>query len=280
MKRFATLFIAAGLVLSITASAFAGNVFESMNKYDIKYKGYEIAYLGDNPTGPGTIPLDYDTGTNLANTGLPEGQTIRLAALLYATSIWKTPIGSNMETDVYSHSSSTGSYTAVLTGLTASAVADENNDGVYDFLYFSGGTVSWYFNEMDNASTLVNAPYSESTFDLFTRGDNFVNFDLADAYQYNGVGYTGRVSIADTSQITVTFQGETGNPMFDNNAHYGPDGVGYDIQIKATLSRGTNGWTFAVDDPAKTTVIPEPGTFVLVGIGLLLSVFFMRRRQA
>ncbi|ABB37624.1 PEP motif putative anchor domain protein [Oleidesulfovibrio alaskensis G20] len=279
MKRFATLFIAAGLVLSITASAFAGNVFESMNKYDIKYKGYEIAYLGNNPTGTGTIPLDYDTAANLATTGLPVGQTIRLAALLYATSIWETPIGSNLESEVYNHSNSPGTYTAVLTGLSASTVVDADNDGTYDYLLFSGGTVSWYFNALDSSSSLINAPYSEATFDLFTRGDNFVNFDLAEAFQYNGVGYTGWVSISDTTRIDATFLGETDNPMFDNNS-YGQNGDGYDIQINATLKEGTNGWTFAVDDPAKTTVIPEPGTFVLVGIGLLLSVFFMRRRQA
>ncbi|MGX7949435.1 PEP-CTERM sorting domain-containing protein [Oleidesulfovibrio alaskensis] len=279
MKRFATLFIAAGLVLSITASAFAGNVFESMNKYDIKYKGYEIAYLGNNPTGPGTIPLDYDTAANLATTGLPVGQTIRLAALLYATSIWETPIGSNLESEVYNHSNSPGTYTAVLTGLSASTVVDADNDGTYDYLLFSGGTVSWYFNALDSSSSLINAPYSEATFDLFTRGDNFVNFDLAEAFQYNGAGYTGWVSISDTTRIDATFLGETDNPMFDNNS-YGQNGDGYDIQINATLKEGTNGWTFAVDDPAKTTVIPEPGTFVLVGIGLLLSVFFMRRRQA
>jgi hypothetical protein len=51
-----------------------------------------------------------------------------------------------------------------------------------------------------------------------------------------------------------------------------------------TPNSGTNGWDFFVDDiklhPTSTTVVPEPGSFTLLGLGLLGLLAHGRRASS
>lgn len=290
MKRLSILI---AMVLSLTAfAATAGaNVFfdHPNQELDIKFKGIE--YVFDAQGNPVT-----DT-SGLFQAGL------NMNGLFYVDSIQKADGHGNPTNDpkVY-ESGSNDAYIGVLSGLSV-AYAEFNPETGSGIMYFTGGTLDWYYTADLNREDIIGARWDyENGGYLTSSGDPldlssmtpFLSYDMAYDVPAGSLleqlGVTGYANIRMNADGTISADyyayGDVKQTegmadwvveYFNNNKY----GLGHDIDMHATLKWANGNGFFNVNDPAliTTAATPEPGTFILMSLGLLSAAFFIRRQQ-
>ncbi len=87
---------------------------------------------------------------------------------------------------------------------------------------------------------------------------------------------TGNVSAIDNGGVFLNFNNSTQNIAYTNGAVSGSFTFAVnDLSVTAGNTVAVTGQIFA----AQQSVVPEPGTYALLGVGLLSIAFFRRRRR-
>lgn len=196
-----------------------------------------------------------------------------------------------------------GIYLAVMNDFLASKVVQTGSGNGSSHLtaniYFTGGTIAWYFIPEKEFQDYANIRYTDADgfifhnnnggdtlANLLTDREAFIVAELTEKYMEEGDGvYTGMASVKynlGNGYLEADFE-STGqvlnDPMYDTNAY-----AGADFTFGAKVAWNNNSGIFLVDDgrfriSTVAAPTPEPGTFILMGLGLLGAVFFVRRQQ-
>lgn len=280
MKRLC-LMIAVVLSLFVLAPAANANVFfdNPDTELDVKFKGVEYIFGPD-----GAVVANADEVIAAAD------PTVYIVQGIFYVDSIQIKDGDNLY-----QSNNDNAYVGVLSGLSIKSII-VGEGGAPTTIYFSGGTIDWYYTESLSRDIMINARWDEATGTWYSQNgerieivlneeDRFLSYSLA----YNGLGdgYATAVTNPDGT-ISASFfaYGDIVEvagldpwkyDYFDSNLY-----DGHDMFLHATLDWGEDGERFfRVNDPAMltTAATPEPGTLVLMSVGLLLSTFYVRRQQ-
>jgi hypothetical protein len=161
---------------------------------------------------------------------------------------------------------------------------------------FTGGTLDAYlFNSaqsLTNSATVFTnlatgslwlsaafAPGSDTDFPLATL--------VSTIFNNNGVdGKTGVAATLGTGSALLDVTGGSTAATLNTNSYLNPTtGLYDDISLANTFSilhsapAGALGWAIVSSDPLNVTAVPEPGTFALLGIGLMGMALFGKRKM-
>jgi len=279
MKRFMTL--AAAMIVSVCFAVTAqANVLADHGSYKGTYQGQEIVFNTE-----GGLVKSFDELLN------PVGMEMHAIAVITTINTTKTASSSGVVEypAIYSdYPGATGTYFATMTGLTAVGMSapsyDELEKNMTFDLFFTGGTLNWYFIDGPSASTDIhNLRYDEALGDFANNGvllgdmlpDPFLVANMADNENYSAkvtveVNLQGHVVRADYSLYANVAEGYE----FWQTGAYGNNngGIGYDMDFGGKLVWEDSESRFYVNDGNfrfATAPTPEPGTMLLMGVGLL-----------
>lgn len=295
MKKVLVLITIIGAMLfASTASAAFMDIFENDQAVEFKYKNWELVYEPVDQLTPLEVlagnPTEVTNFADFLNPGL------HIAGVLQMTRIEQGGVG------IWGDVGSTDSITGFFYDLTlAAASVDTATDTAV--LYWSGGVMDIYYNETIPSATL-DPTYDPGAVDPFETGgladftidaNRVLHLTMDPAYMFGGVGYAMRSTLAlldpnddnnyvgfDLNDANASFFASVdinvGNGSSFNNNLYGP--LGSDFAAQVNWSDPASGYQFTSDDPVDSYVVPEPSTYMLMGLGLLLSFLFVQRRRA
>lgn len=280
MKRLWVMLVLVVSCLAFAATASANVFYDYPNQQlDVKFKGVEYALSSNG-----------DVITDIAQLITSADST--MTGIFYVDSVQRADGKGNPyeEPPVYQPNGA-DVYIGVLSDLAVGTVSqlDANTFKIW----FTGGAIDWYYSTDYTREDVIGATYDPATGTYVTpdgeldyaSGEHFASYNLAYNDQYSGYAI---VTISETGELIANFHAygesvatadmeEWQAKYFDNDKY----GNGYDISLDATLNWNSGDPYFKVNDPAllDTAATPEPGTFVLMSAGLLLTAFFIRRKQ-
>ncbi len=284
MKRLIGLLAVAALTFGLALSAHA-NVFDGGGNYLLKYSGSEFAV-----DESGKLLSEGDLHTDgVLNSGY------YLNSVMLFTGVYEVPgedpYGQQNKTNLIGgNADQPGVYLAVMTDL---FVNDQTTGTIYDGkLVFEGGRLALYKIDDLFAADFNKIEYVSGVgFMIGNDSDSMVPLDLS--------GYTPFVEydLSGESVTSVNKYGHlagdaklVGNIAEDQKDQYAAfDNDRFDKHGNADLvTSATVNWNdglsgFMVEDPARISVAaptPEPGTLILMSLGLLGAGLCARRRRS
>lgn len=187
-----------------------------------------------------------------------------------------------------------GSYFAVLSGLTIDNFGDYDEDPTVTppkEVFFASGEIAMYHTNLSSreiADIISQSTYNPSERDfIYNNGSSFSLNDIiedATAIFKATIDQGASASyVSDGTAYYYSFNGFAsvlaGFEEWDNNITGGSD-----INLRATIRPSSyNQGAFSVRDGSviavRTAPTPEPGTFILMSLGLLVTAGFARRQQ-
>lgn len=311
MKRKIGLLFLVLLLLVVTSSAQASVLIAGQNK--IFYNNYETVFRADPLSGEyyeidqTAGPVNIDIGdifvgiiniqdiTDVNNQVIwdnPNGDQITGVFSQIVTDI--SPGGSGIIVDI--NPTSVNTFTTLAGDIFTTGLSDNE---MFELFYDAGGSTPFTTGgtiaasiaaAMDGTSWMVlgdaDSPVVDGdTFnkageeygwtDATTFGTPFVNFNGDSYFGLSVLAFEGVVN----DFIGVPLLNDPTETRFNSDVEFyanseltvNPDFVGFN-------PRGTSQWVFESNDPARVSVVPEPTTALLLGIGLLGAAGFVRRR--
>lgn len=170
-----------------------------------------------------------------------------------------------------SYDSTTAQISEAFTSVTMSSSA------ATDFLGYTDSASGFSLTSNGSTLTITNISYSEAS------------KSLSGTLAVGGVTkYTGAILSSTTASVSESFNASLGTGYLSTGNLYLTTGAAQAMLTAFGLSTiytsfvtGTNFGTFAADVTAAATVaVPEPGTYALMGLGLVGIASVVRRRRA
>jgi len=159
--------------------------------------------------------------------------------------------------------------TAVFSGYVASAIVPSASG--YDVFFTDGGFKVYLDNTPDFNATIANA--SDGSLFLDTVAVPGIVPSSPTTTLFSSVSaLTAPLSGTGTGYLDIV--GGSFASMFAQDVY----GINMDLLLKSDIEApGNSGWPIISEDPVSGQIVPEPGTIVLLGAGLLVAGISSRR---
>lgn len=289
MKRLliATMLLASIVLVSSVASAGFLNMDTGVT-YQWKYRNWEL--LTDSQ-GIAKDPAQIAVGD-------------KIWGLLRVSSVYEKATA----TQIWSESGDNQEVTGYFRDLTVSSIVPA---GAGFDVYFTGGVMDLYFDSTPDAGAptpyiggVQANGYIQNFAQLLAANPGYFNDDngvpfLSVAFDYGIVpGDTSTTQLANVSALSDPLKGDGAfyadavggylQHLFDSNIFhidaandndfYGQSIITTQNPVGAGQVPETFGFTYASEDPAELHTVPEPSTFLLIGVGLCSCLLFRRKR--
>lgn len=272
MKRLLTAVMLVALALGFSVAAQADPMTEHNGGIAGTFTGKEVL-LDDS----GALLTDdtalYRVGTNLYG----------VFTILSAQELIPASSTGNLDGYVYSSGAAgTGAYFAVLSGLKIAGFAENDSR-----ILFTGGVVTMYYTADYDGLPLGTAISRMAYIDGdFVYQDYSLNALMAAAtvvfeanFAESSAGLTMENGVLNATYWTYAHAAE-GYEEWVNGA-FGNGGK-FDFELSVTVRPNSPGYLVGAEGSFKgnhAAPTPEPGTFILMSLGLLLTAGFARRQQ-
>ena len=306
MKRLSVIFATMALTLMLSGAAYAD--FLGMDSSDSTYK-WTISDLYQQITDGEGNDVAIDTtsrATVLASIGsyLTAGTPLYLWGYINVNAV--TDTGTVPPTSAWSENATPDTVTGVFWGIQILGPTPDN-----ETLLFTGGSGAFYTGTSpvdtpaDGADGLaaldVSSYMSGSVLDVAAllagesswadsgRFDDgvFATFDWSEGIDGPGITQIADLTFGDGNStiaqgkfnLSVTSDNNF-SELIDSNAYAGESDAEGSVNIQLYNADGHGGWDFSGESAqVNMTTVPEPSTFLLIGVGMIGCFMYARRRR-
>ncbi|EGB14425.1 protein of unknown function DUF1555 [Pseudodesulfovibrio mercurii] len=308
MKRLSAIIMTMALTLLLSSVAYAN--FLGMDSSDSTYK-WTISDMYQQIVDADGNNVDIDTSslnsvlTSIADL-LASGTELYLWGYINVTTV--TDTGDVPPTNAWSENDIPDTVTGVFWGIQIVGVDTPDDPTAASILYFSGGQGAFYAGTSDGDSlpsldvsdyttdgildvaALLAAESSWSDTGRFA--ELFATFDWTDGVLPSNTLITQVAQLTDRDETTgdvdngTIAQGKFNldvtsdnnfSELIDSNAYAGESDVEGQVAIQLY---GQGGWDFSGESAhLNMTTVPEPSTFLLIGLGMVGCFAYARRRR-